>query len=250
MEIEFLLLKEKIKSLKPPLYYMPNPGNWGDALILHGTLKYFSKIGVTPFFWSPTDVSGLLAAPKGCVIFGGGGAWSNTWKGGSIRVRDISNSHDVLVLPSTYESFFPIKNKSNIYFRRDEFNSKEILPESYFCHDMAFLIGRIKTKPGAGTGYFFRLDKETSGRIKIPSSNIDISKKGTESTGISNFFSTIAQFSEIHTDRLHVSIACALMNRKCFLYEGSYFKNQSVFLSSICRFSDSVRFVDQDLTGC
>lgn len=243
MQLEFLLLEEKIKSLPQPIYYMPNPGNWGDALILQGALKFFAKININPIFWTPTDVAGLIAAPKGSVIFGGGGAWSHTWKGGSIRVRDLSNRHDVLVLPSTYESVPKIQNKNNIYFRRDELHSKDVMPDSLFCHDMAFCIGPIKAKAGTGTGFFFRIDKESSGKIKIPANNLDISRKGTESTPIYSFFDAIAQFSEIHTDRLHVSIACALMNRTCHLYEGSYFKNQSVFLSSIQRFSDAVKFI-------
>ena len=29
-----------------PVYYYPNPGNWGDALIREGTRRFFEDIGL------------------------------------------------------------------------------------------------------------------------------------------------------------------------------------------------------------
>lgn len=243
MRLEFLLLEEKIRKLEGPIYYMPNPGNWGDALIYWGAIRFFNSIGIQPIIFKPTQVPELSSAPQGSLIFGGGGAWCNDWKGGSIRVRDLSKFHRVLVLPSTFEVFPKIDNKDNIYFRRDHDFSTKVTTDSYFCHDMAFFLGNITTKPGSGTGFFFRKDKESRGLIKLPESNIDISMRGNEFSDLYGFFNAIAQFDTIHTDRLHVSIACSLMNKKCFLYEGVYFKNESVYRASIEPYSDSVRLV-------
>jgi exopolysaccharide biosynthesis predicted pyruvyltransferase EpsI len=95
-------------------------------------------------------------------------------------------------------------------------------------------------------GHFFREDKESSGKVRLPGNNLDISSKGNACQGISGFFSAISQYAVIHTDRLHVSIACALMSKKCYLYPGNYFKNESVFRASIEPYTDCVRFVSSD----
>ena len=46
MHKEFLLLEEVIKEKceNGPVYYLANPGNFGDSLIRYGTIKFFKDI--------------------------------------------------------------------------------------------------------------------------------------------------------------------------------------------------------------
>jgi hypothetical protein len=112
---------------------------------------------------------------------------------------------------------------------------------------MAFWIGKqnFPKGPGTGRGYFFRTDKESPNRIKIPSGKNDISLKGDPLAGITTFFEEINRFSAIYTDRLHVSIAACLLEKEVHFYPGSYFKNQAVYLSSMKDNFDNVHFHEE-----
>jgi exopolysaccharide biosynthesis predicted pyruvyltransferase EpsI len=115
---------------------------------------------------------------------------------------------------------------NTIFFRRDNSESQENMPESRFSHDLAFYYQtRVKSSDKTDRmGFFFRVDSESSGRHTIPEGNTDISIDGDHATPIDGFISTIGKYEEIHTDRLHVAIAAAIQGVKVNLYPGSYFK--------------------------
>ena len=203
-------------------------------MIRHGTLKFFHDINL--------DYKELTLKKRdwlhpllrgGTVIYGGGGAWCRLWNHSPRYVTHIRRRFKVIVLPSTYEFSFSIPNTH--FFCRDLFESKRNMPNAVFCHDMAFYIEKqfLCKGGGLGKGYFFRCDKETAKRIKIPSNNNDISSKGTHLSSISQFFDEINKFATIYTDRLHVSIAACLLNKEVHFYPGSYFKNRAVYMSSM-----------------
>lgn len=236
------ILKRNIK--KEPVYYVPNPGNWGDGLIREGTVKFFREIGldyneVIPSKKNWSDwLSPIISGAT--VIFGGGGGWCRDWKFGARYVNFLNKRFDVIVLPSTYEQTFNYPN--TLFFCRDKEESKENMPDAIFCHDMAFFLGRIDLKKGSGTGYFFRRDKESSGKIRIPDKNLDISSLGDyRSEGIT-FFKKLAKYSVVHTDRLHVAISSCLLGLELHFYPGSYFKNYSVYRSSMKNTFENVYF--------
>lgn len=189
MEKDFDVLSDVIKKHSDGrnLYYVANPGNWGDALIRQGTLKFFRdyNIDVKELRLSKTDwIKPVIKG--GVVLFGGGGGWCNNWNMVVDKVQFLSKRFNVIILPSTFEKTYSIPN--TIFFRRDNFESKENMPESYFCHDMAYYLGSIDFKEGSGTGNFFRTDKESRGIIEIPGDNYDISAHGTHfSEGITLF---------------------------------------------------------------
>ena len=107
------------------------------------------------------------------------------------------------------------------------------MPEASFCHDMAFYLSPTTHPDGHGVGSFFRMDNERSGNFPIPPENRDISHEGNERCEVAPFFSAIARYEVIHTDRLHVAIAACLLGRELHFYSGLYFKNEATYLSSM-----------------
>lgn len=225
-----------------PVYYYPNPGNWGDALIDAGTRRLFADIGLVV-----QEVNGKLKhraralVDRGTLIYGGGGAWCRYWgEQTDFLSRDWRLYRHVIVMPSTYERAAPLPNGT--FFARDEHESLERVPEAHFCHDLAFYLDPGDWPPGKGVGSFFRRDAESAGALSIPADNCDLSAEGRTRSPIEPFFERIARHEIIRTDRLHVAIAACLLGREVHLHAGGYFKNQAVFRSSIEPYFPRARF--------
>ena len=224
-----------------PVYYVANPGNWGDALIRHGTLKFFKERHIA--VQEITDTKAVDALPDGgTLLYGGGGAWCKLWNHSS-DIQKWQQKFKIIVLPSTYEFTYNIPN--TIFFRRDQGKSKQNMPDSHFCHDMAFYIqDDFFTGQQGGIGYFFRTDKESSRRIAIPEDNVDLSRQGKHLSDVVPFFAEVDKYSVIHTDRLHIGIAACLLKKELHLYLGSYFKSRAVYNTSIKPYFENTHFVE------
>ncbi len=261
MQNSFNKLAQLIKKECPgaPVYYIPNPGNWGDGLIRHGTLKFFNDIQLDFTEVSFKDLKQLQTnrtyrswrhpfGKKATVIYGGGGGWCKLWNHSSKYINELQDKYNFIVLPSTYESSYTVAN--TLFFARDKFESLYNMPQAFFCPDMAFYIKSDFTSKikGQGTGYFFRTDNESSRKIILPENNRDISLEGNHLSDISSFFEAIDQFEIIYTDRLHVCIASALLNKEVHLYQGSYFKNKALYLSSLKEYFNTVTFHEESKT--
>jgi len=233
-----------------PVYFICNAGNWGDALIRQGTLKFFRDIGLRFYelllprgnFVKLVDRY-LPLAIRGNLIFGGGGSWCNLWDRSIKLMNSVATTYkQVIVLPSTYENRVGFSNI--IYFSRDRFESLQTVPEAHFCHDMSFYLQWQTAGKGTGVGYFFRTDEESSGKISVPPSNVDLSGQRNYLTSIAPFFNAVDVFQTIHTDRLHVGIAACLLKKELHLYPGAYFKNKAVFCSSMVGNFEQIHFHD------
>jgi exopolysaccharide biosynthesis predicted pyruvyltransferase EpsI len=241
MKDEFLLLENILKKEcgPGPVLYLPNHGNWGDALIRHGTLKFFQDINLE---YKEVSINNLAPRrwdrlfpfnKRATLIYGGGGAWCKLWNKAPELVTELKQRFKVIVLPSTYELTYTIDNTT--FFRRDDFESKISMPDAFFCHDMAFYLGNEfkQSSQSSGKGYFFRTDKESASRFTLPPQNNDLSSKGNHLQEVSAFFNEINNFTQIYSDRLHISIAACLLGKEVHIYPGSYFKNRAVYLSSM-----------------
>lgn len=252
----FSLLSDMIHEVSEsnPIIYVPNAGNWGDALIREGTLKFFRDHSIKyleiPFFnafWTKIINTPLIEkfVKDSVLVYGGGGAWYKTFNTGAYFIYHIHHYFkSVIVLPSTLMT--PLETDNVIYYCRDNFDSKLYYPNAIFCHDMAFYLNDIFLKEeceGKGDGCFFRNDKESSQQLFIPESNIDISSLGNEMTPISPFISKLNEYNTIHTDRLHVAITACLLNKQLYFYNGSYYKNEATYHSSIENYFKKVEFV-------
>lgn len=236
MKEEFSRLGEilHLQCKSRPVYYLANRGNWGDALIRYGTVKFFKDIKLNYREIKHNKRSKVIPCILGgTVIYGGGGAWCSLWNGAAKAVSSLSKRFTVIVLPSTFETSYTFRNTS--FHVRDQFQSQANMEGANFCHDMAFYIGEdfYDGTKGNGNGYFFREDKESAGKVPLKKENQDLSPLGRQTSPVNNFFTAISNFSVIFTDRLHVAIAACLLKKEVHFYPGSYFKNYAVYLSSI-----------------
>ena len=188
MRSQFDLLAENIRAEcgRGAIYYFPNPGNWGDALIRYGTLKFFEDYNLSyreiKTGFNPSDMQRSKKewvhrfVENGTVIYGGGGGWCQIFNHaeGHVKAHQVRLKYGgfqlqfkTIVMPSTYEKKYSIPD--TIFFRRDVFESQQHMPDAIFCHDLAFYAAppqSLTLESGRGAGYFFRNDVGSSGKIK------------------------------------------------------------------------------------
>ncbi len=225
------IIKDKIGDSK--VYYIHNVGNWGDGIIRFSSLRflqhysiYYEEIINYDDIWKHQDCFN-----NAVLLYQGSGAFCKLWNHSRLILRLDSIFKSIIVLPSSYEFGLPLPNI--VCFCRDTFESKQNMPAAIFCHDLAFFTADIDVPDGVGIGNFFRTDKESKNVFRIPPDNCDLSLLGTHFSPVQPFFNSIAKFSEIHTDRLHIAICGSLLNREVHFYPGSYFKNKAVYQSSM-----------------
>ena len=253
--IEFIKLEETLRDFAEgeTFVFVVNKGNWGDGLIRYATERFFRQNGfryvgipvARAVSLSVDELREASSSAKVRMVYSGGGAFLNKYHMHRRIPALIERSERMLVLPHTFA--VPRRKlgfrRSDILFRRDESGSKEFAPRSLFCHDMALSLGRIACQGGgSGAGFFFRRDVEKVEGMALPPGNRDISAEGTERTPMAAFLDAIARFETIHTNRLHVSIAAAMMGRRVHLYANSYFKNRSIYEASLKQAFPNVTF--------
>lgn len=245
LDVEFAALAEYLKGLcgDQTVYYMANPGNWGDALIRQGTLLFFQQIGLHVSEIKDQEDLNRMSPTVGTLVYGGGGAWCKLWNHGEMWATQFKQRYRVVVLPSTFEMAYAIPNTT--LFCRDRYESQTNVPVARFCHDMAFYLHHaVEPVPaGSGTGWFMRTDAESGHSRPIPPQNDDVSLRGTHLSDVKPLLAAVAPFETIHTDRLHVAITGCLLGKKVHLYPNSYFKNRAVYLSSMRDYFDKVEFM-------
>lgn len=252
----FDALAARIKDLAGTreVIYAPNGGNWGDGLIHCGTGQFLAAHGVDhvtryrPEIEALVKEGGAALEPlrSSVLIAGGGGSWSRNY----FRSRGFVGSvapyfHHVVVMPTSFDRG-PVAPENVTYIRRDLKESAESIPASIFCHDMAFFIDlEIEAPEAAGSdGSFFRGDRERNPNATRGKGNVDLSRRGNDRSDVTRFFATIAGYERVFTDRLHVAVAASMLGRHCHLHAGNYWKNGSVYTSSIAPNYDSCTWVE------
>lgn len=243
MLLEFMQLEEVIRHTagNRPIYFMANQGNWGDGLIRLGTLAFFKHTRLNYREIRPGYHHRILPLLRGgTLLYGGSGAWSRDYQFADRSVSKYHKRFNVIVLPSTYE--VAKRYPGVTYFARDHYESLQTIPDALFCHDMAFFLKRLQAPAGRGVGYFFRTDPESAGGFVLPPNNRDLSEEGNQDSDMYPFFRALSQYEVVLTDRLHVAIGAALINRRVHLFGNRYFKIQAIYRSSIQPFYDNVTF--------
>ncbi len=238
--------------------YIPNGGNMGDALIVHGEYRFFEDYGLN---YQDKSSDALL-------VHGGGGGLI---EGYYTVVADVLEPHckrnrDILILPSTIKGHTDFFNKYSSQFTiivRDKISYTSLResgfpPEKlYLAHDMAFYLFEIKIQenyrflPPLGTLLALRIDSESAQTGNIDGS-MDLSAQyGSGTMGMYEVEAVVKYmllflsiYSVVITDRLHVGIACSILGKKCYMMRNSYYKNRAIFELSIQGRFDCVEFVD------
>ncbi|MCK5662661.1 MAG: polysaccharide pyruvyl transferase family protein [Thiotrichaceae bacterium] len=117
--------------------------------------------------------------------------------------------------------------------------AKEIPSISIMMRNSIFELNSLFLK-SKDTGIFFRDDVESL-NFEVPKSNADLSKVydyGTHSEEVTYYTTQrlmryINHFTNIRTDRLHICIAAALLDKPVEFYPNSYFKCKAVYEYSL-----------------
>ncbi|MCB4399485.1 polysaccharide pyruvyl transferase family protein [Synechococcus sp. MU1625] len=248
------------------IQYIPNPGNAGDSLIALGTLQLMESLGLRVRLHKHRETFNK----NDRVFYGGGGNFVPYYK--QCREFILRNTHvqQLVLLPHTVHEQSDVLEKigpNMVLFARERRSFRHLTqhmryPENArIDHDLAFAIGPstiqslIKNDLGHRSGclHAFRTDKEAT-KIEIPPDNSDLSHmcKTINNTqtleGITEssraIFEAIAPYAEIKTNRLHIAIASALLNKKTIMGSNSYFKNSGVYRYSIKQNFSNVKFVN------
>lgn len=259
MRATFSFLAEQLGAIAGgrPFVFLLNPGNWGDSLIRAGAEAFlhhygfrYERASLRDFRHRKVSVESLCAKlghADPVLLFNGNGMM----KPGNGRLEELARLtrrfSTSIFLPATYSVGpgaydFPATCH---YFVRDEMQSRAFLPDAPFCHDMAFFLSPPDPGPGKGVGYMFRRDAEAPREQLIPRGNVDISRKGKTDTPIDGFLAHVARFQTVHTNRLHVGIAAALLGRRTFLYANDYGKNRAIYDGSLRPYFPNVSFAER-----
>jgi hypothetical protein len=217
-------LLDLIKDISPHFDYMPNVGNWGDAMISAGAEILFAK---RQFVYTKVDKprEGKL------LVYGGGGSWCHYFNHGKVSCMNASKSYEnIVVLPSSYDREMEVP--SNITLTaRDNASLEKVDSPLPAIPDLAFALPQLTTQKLFSNLNAWRTNKDRHpDRPEIPSDNIDISKCASHKRTVEPLLHFVGQFEEVDTDRMHIGIAAAIQKvEKLTLRPNGYHKLKSSF---------------------
>jgi exopolysaccharide biosynthesis predicted pyruvyltransferase EpsI len=226
------------------------PGNYGDSLIWHGTMKLLEGLDIAVNY-----VDENSGNPNKTLLIDGGGNLVDYYH--DVRnclERTKDRYQNIIILPHTIygekqkELLRSLNNNIAIFCRERmsyEFVSKHARNcEVYLWHDTAFYNKLDQIKSGAGVLNAFRNDVESI-KKNIPADNNDLSRNGYAKKPLDQFLQTISLYTVINTDRLHVAIAATLMGKRVNLFANSYYKNAAVFDYSLKKYPN-IKFIKNE----
>lgn len=263
---EFDNLADRVVSTlrRRPAIFVINPGNWGDALIREGAERFlrhydidYVAVHLKDFEKKRLDLNVLkrqIGHNDPVMIYNGCGAFTKHYPSLVGRVQRLAvHFSTVMVMPSTINIDMRLDQfpSDTHVFVRDRYESQEALPGSLFCHDMAFFLDLLGPAPRKSNGYFFREDREAPLDTRLVpkgEQNKDLSKFGKSQDPIDGLVRGVADYHQVHTNRLHIGIAAALLGRKTLLSGNDYFKIRAIFDSSIRGIFPDVSFINPEAT--
>lgn len=172
-----------------PFHYVDIPvhGNIGDLLIMHGTLAFFRKQGLTPKLIAPYFAyDARWIAPEDVIVFHGGGNFGDLYPYFQELRERIVQSHPenrIIILPQSLHFSTPEKMaQSAEIFRthadvhlcvRDQVSfemAQEFSDHVYLLPDMAHQLHPMRAhvlQPGAGSLRISRVDDESSDHSRM-----------------------------------------------------------------------------------
>lgn len=198
-------------------------GNIGDHLIWEGTkhllaVKKFKTVLIK-------DVENL----KGhTALITGSGGWCKPFHTVGAYLPIIEkNFKRVIILPSSFDpSEASVKRalsqtKARVFARElRSFKLIKDLCHADYAYDCAFFFNFAPYKTSRkGTLLAYRTDSEKASSVVIPKNNKDISRT---CNSLDQWLKIIAMHDTIYTDRAHVMIASAMLDKRVF-YKSTYY---------------------------
>lgn len=214
-------------EFSPDLTFIIPGGNIGDHLIWAGTRQLLDG---KPF----TEVSEdeIEKANGHTAIIAGCGGWCKAYHSMPRQLSIIEkNFKKVIIFPSSFDISVPavkdslMKTKAMVFARElISYNQIKDICEADIAFDTAFFFHYSKYKQqGNGPLYAYRKDREKL-KNEINSSvedNNDISKT---SKNLNQFLKIVAKHNTVHTDRAHVMIAGAMLDKTVYYSPSNYHK--------------------------
>ena len=241
------------------IVYIPNPGNAGDSLIADGTLRLLDKVGLSYRIGHPQEnYSDRL------LFYAGGGNLTGLYENCRHFLLQNKEHNEIVILPHTImqeDDLIRSFGDNITIFCREKMSYKYVhelakhKDKVLLSPDLAFYIDDIdeyKNRPADGICQCLRMDIEKTG-ISISQDNIDLShhliRPGNTSdkaiirqVSLSTF-DWLANYSVIHTNRLHLAIVGSLLGRDVTLRPNNYYKNRAIYDYSLQPFYPKTRFV-------
>lgn len=272
MEIDDVLKELRNRTI----YYKPNPGNGGDALIAHAAFCLFKKHKITYRI-----IQGEENLTDKIVLYAGGGNLVPLYDDcANFIAQHHEKARRLILLPHTisgHEELLKSLGKNVLIICREKrsfaYLAKFKNVQSCLIKDLALylqfptdfspltkvhrlahvvpkrsLISNVLRNHESLGSYLksyrkrsrlhaFRKDSEKT--FDVPQGNIDLSELINHDYSMldeekvrdtaSAIFYFLDQFEEVHTNRLHICIAAAILGKKVYFYGNSYWKNESVY---------------------
>ncbi len=235
------------------ILFHPLPGSAGDSLRHAATYQLFADLGIRFDVLSDNDT-----AAGEILVIGGGGNFVPAYSSvRNTLLRTACNAREVIVLPQTVrgnEELIEQLGPSVEIFCRDAESYLHVVAhrsraKARLAHDLSFLVDpeRLRAVAGpaakallakrapsrpierlmseAGHRFFFRKARHRTKRI-CPKSSVDISlqfktgtRPGEAEVGALALLTYLQGVHELHTERLHVAIAGAMLGKRVYLYD-------------------------------
>lgn len=260
------------------ILFHPLPGSAGDSLRHAATYQLFADLKIRFDVLSDSDD----AAGETLVIGGGGNFVPQFSSVRKTLLRTARSAREVIVLPQTVrgnEDLIEQLGPSVEIFCRDAESYLHVLAHrsrarAQLAHDMSFLVDpeRLRAAAGpeadallakrtpsrpierlmsdAGHRFFFRKTRNRTKRI-CPKSSVDVSlqfktgtKPGEAEVGALALLTYLEGVHELHTERLHVAIAGAMLGKRVYLYDDPLRISGSAYRHSLHADFPKVQLID------
>lgn len=246
------------------VYFVSNPGNAGDAFIAYSTYCLFNRLNIHYQIINPEK--DMFIANETIFFSGGGnlveGKYDHLYK----KLKKYVNNNICIILPHTFFGYRDLVQEThrNLTIICREKVSYELCrlngankDNLFLSDDMAFYLPQDELSEfimkGDGRAYCLRTDGESSKTQYIRDCNKDISFSWNGELW-HNFLlskyvtyslaSYLSKFDEVETDRLHISILAAMLNKKVIMYPNNYYKNRAIYENSMAQKYENVGFVN------
>lgn len=256
------LLKTIASFSGKTIRFFPKSGNLGDGFITYATLQLFKHFGVN----FTTHTQDERFDNEIIIIGGGGNLVEGKYEDVATLIWEHRKTNNVYLFPHTIVGYDDILKEtfSNLtVFCRDPISYDHCIKSGAnpdrvsLVHDVTFYLSddhfNQSGRKGAGTLNAFRQDGESVGNSP-PVGNIDVSLAWNGDiwqavpfveSATASLADFLAQYDEINTDRLHITILSAFLGRKVNMFPNNYFKNEAIFQHSIAKRFPNVSFASQ-----